>query len=284
MKNIFIWTFCLFISNVSGQELILISFSGTTIIDTVRFGFRQDATVGIDFGIGESNIINTPISSKELRVLQRDSLNFNCAYQYFINNNGVPVNNPFFIQPVFDSKVNFRNFPVEDENKFFEVGVYGDFSNGGLILFSTNSKPINEIIDTIYSEFGGCQVEPYPTTLPNGFPLSQINISTFAPQTNRHLVNLLFSFRKDLVSSNSWPTVQAQTLKLLPNPASNFVNIEYGEEQRQYPVQIVNLSGLVLLKGISNTQVNVSGLPNGIYLVKMQTPNGILFNKLVVNR
>jgi hypothetical protein len=58
-------------------------------------------------------------------------------------------------------------------------------------------------------------------------------------------------------------------LAVYPNPVSNLLTIETGASNFDY--HIINLLGQVILRGVAQTQIDVSALPKGTYVLKMGT-------------
>ena len=77
----------------------------------------------------------------------------------------------------------------------------------------------------------------------------------------------------------------SETTKLYPNPASDAVTIEVeGETQNSY-AQLYDLTGRVLMQLHYNQQVDVSGLPSGVYLVRITNHRGKTeTKKLIISR
>src|SRR3972149_6620806 len=69
--------------------------------DTVIFGLRGDATLGIDSALGEKNIHGVPYDSLEIRAIQRDSGEYHCMRTL---HGGQPIYAP----ENTDSKIDFR--------------------------------------------------------------------------------------------------------------------------------------------------------------------------------
>ena len=86
----------------------------------------------------------------------------------------------------------------------------------------------------------------------------------------------------------------APVFALSPNPASQTVTVEVfgetrqGEETRQAAsLQIVNLEGRIVAESRvegEKTDLDVSHLPAGVYLVRLQTPQGSATRKLTIAR
>ena len=77
------------------------------------------------------------------------------------------------------------------------------------------------------------------------------------------------------------PAVDYTTIKLYPNPVTNGFYIETGEKINA--VSVYNLNGTMILskKVMDNNFIDVNTLESGVYLVKVQTENGIIMKKLI---
>ena len=88
MKYISIASFIFIISFSSlAQGFKIVGVSNNSVrVDSVTFGFDNNATIGIDTQLGEVNIFNQPAKPFDMRVVQRDSTNFSCTYTFIANN------------------------------------------------------------------------------------------------------------------------------------------------------------------------------------------------------
>ena len=83
MKNSILSAFFLLLSFLSfGQGLTIVATAENGKKDTVTFGYKSNASLGIDTALGEKNILGQPLSDVDVRVVQRDSLNFSCTYTF----------------------------------------------------------------------------------------------------------------------------------------------------------------------------------------------------------
>lgn len=99
------------------------------------------------------------------------------------------------------------------------------------------------------------------------------------------------SYAKDIwdyVNSTAPSLFVAQRIKVSPNPAQNFVNVETNFRGNA-TLTIYNLIGnrLICHENIpaqESNSVNISSLPNGIYLISVESTGGKAITRLVVNR
>ncbi|MBO7623912.1 MAG: T9SS type A sorting domain-containing protein [Bacteroidales bacterium] len=76
---------------------------------------------------------------------------------------------------------------------------------------------------------------------------------------------------------------QETSLNVFPNPASEQLNVTCGEEMRS--IALFNTAGQRVRQMEpcgSEAQIPLSGLPRGLYLLRIQTANGSAVRKVVV--
>jgi hypothetical protein len=77
--------------------------------------------------------------------------------------------------------------------------------------------------------------------------------------------------------------IPEQTIKIYPNPAQEMVYFNTTNHEIIQSASIYDMNGrLVLLKNKAS-QMNVSGLKKGFYIIKLITSNGVLSHKLIKN-
>ncbi|OHX64880.1 T9SS type A sorting domain-containing protein [Flammeovirga pacifica] len=69
-------------------------------------------------------------------------------------------------------------------------------------------------------------------------------------------------------------------LLVYPNPAVNNLNVSFTEQENIVGISIFNLEGKMVLNTNQN-QVNVSTLARGVYLLKIQTSNGVYSSRFI---
>jgi hypothetical protein len=80
-------------------------------------------------------------------------------------------------------------------------------------------------------------------------------------------------------------TLPVHSLKLYPNPATDQVQVEAGREILS--VRVYDITGRLMFSqepGTRETMLSVSGMPVGIYILNIETAEGIMIRKLSVKR
>jgi hypothetical protein len=86
------------------------------------------------------------------------------------------------------------------------------------------------------------------------------------------------------VSTNSiLENLENEAIKLFPNPCSDILNLQW-QDQQMVQLNIINQFGLNLLqetvKGSSAT-IDMSLLPAGLYIIKIETERGVAFKRMI---
>lgn len=76
------------------------------------------------------------------------------------------------------------------------------------------------------------------------------------------------------------PNVIADSYYFVPNPATSVIRFNKDIES----VIVVDLNGRQIAASTSNNEVNVEGLATGTYILKVITPEGLIFNKKMIKR
>ena len=91
------------------------------------------------------------------------------------------------------------------------------------------------------------------------------------------------------VNGGGYPTgvnenLLSYSLKTYPNPSSDNITIETTEPASQCYLSILNLNGQQLITckiTSSKTQINISNLASGVYILRLTNPNTVLTGKIV---
>jgi hypothetical protein len=74
-----------------------------------------------------------------------------------------------------------------------------------------------------------------------------------------------------------------QFFKVFPIPANRMIHIQFTQESgyKAFHLELINLAGQTLTSS-SNKQLNVSGIPNGLYILKMSSGANRQFKKVLI--
>jgi Secretion system C-terminal sorting domain len=70
---------------------------------------------------------------------------------------------------------------------------------------------------------------------------------------------------------------------IAPNPAKNWVSVTFNDAL-PFDFQITSVDGKVMKTGVSSKDINVSDLPNGLFLLKIQKQGAVFTEKIVVEK
>ena len=70
---------------------------------------------------------------------------------------------------------------------------------------------------------------------------------------------------------------------IYPNPASSYVNIQ-ASSIKIHSVHLTDMSGKVLYSNNNALSINIEEYTNGIYILKFETDEGVVFKKLIINK
>ncbi len=77
--------------------------------------------------------------------------------------------------------------------------------------------------------------------------------------------------------------MQDDDIRVFPNPADNWLSINLPVDLHQAEISIVNTLGQRLLKNLS-IPADISSLPIGLYFLKIETPNFVSLQKIIISR
>lgn len=71
---------------------------------------------------------------------------------------------------------------------------------------------------------------------------------------------------------------------VFPNPASNVLTIKSAIDLTGMQLQLLDITGKVIAQYHNQTEIDISAIANGMYLLHIQTPNGSVVKQVVVNK
>jgi hypothetical protein len=118
---------------------------------------------------------------------------------------------------------------------------------------------------------------PQNTVALNGFPVSSTSSWTALAATSTLYANCTYDPIAQYPRYTSAIAETGNQYRIYPNPATSVVNIDGIAGGEQYT--ITNIDGKHVASGVlsnhSNT-VNVSNMADGLYIIKLISPNGVL--------
>ncbi|SEW17403.1 aminopeptidase YwaD [Chryseobacterium wanjuense] len=73
-----------------------------------------------------------------------------------------------------------------------------------------------------------------------------------------------------------------ESVKIYPNPAKDFLNIELPRDIKDFNFEVTDLLGRVLIKDKNNTHINVEGLAKGAYIGKLTSKDHVAVRKILI--
>ncbi len=271
----------LFYNNVYCQTITFLGYTSDQMIpvDTVTFGFANNATIGIDDGLGEIDITSSPIDSFDLRVVQRTAEDFECLF----NENAEPV----YFSSSFESKINLRPIVPDsngDNSLYFEVINYSNNFDGGYDIILTNY--VTDPLIPIEQYFLGFKASficnstnniNLDNNLFDGVPITLANIVVLPKPPNSNddwYTHFYFKLERDITTNTTESPLVSY--KIYPNPADEFIHLEgYDPESTAY--ELYNIQGQLVKQGdLSTTQTKImtANLSAGLYVVNILSSNG----------
>lgn len=245
-----------------------------------EIGLHYESTYGIDTILGETDISDHPIAEYDVRVVQRDSLNFECLYA------DVEQTVRVYQSPTFESRVNLRPIDSDPEYRFFEIMVLntGDWHSFVIHLddYYWNLQKYLESVTLIY---GGCNGIIEKFVIPD---IDELNLTDFVlfPRhifTDELLTNIIIKLRDNLPTSIKEDSGHSG-IHVFPNPTHREINILSEGELKHYSISVIDIVGNVIFSGENHTSIDLSHYPAGIYFLLFFSPGGKFIQRSAIVR
>ena len=242
--------------------------------DTVIFGLNDNSSLGIDSSLGEVNIFGSPWDSLDIRVIQRDSSNYNC----FKSPQCSSCANLYYTDNI-DSKVNFRPFGTwAAEYDFFEIFVSA--LNYPVTVQADFSEFQNDLIQgwsEIYLLSEDCGIFDIRST--NGYD----SIRTIFLLVDSSFKTLKVHFQHE-VGIEDFKEFD-RLIVIYPNPAEEtlFINLN-NTFTNKATVSVHNTLGQIVSSTTSSDrliEIDVRNMKKGIYFLEIIEPNRCFWREFI---
>ncbi len=160
---------------------------------------------------------------------------------------------------------------------------------GFVLSYNKNYGGICQSTDISYGIIQQSTYTKTTTTLSEGVSPEYNKINTSLEYTEMPLAASDFCNYEIVTSTTGNEPVQTEKLRInvFPNPASELLTIEIVGSHSPLSWEIIDISGRLLKGGInilSKTQVSVSDLPNGLYIMNWKSANERGIVRIVISR
>ncbi len=260
---------------------------GDTIVFVLAYGTVQHNVTSTSVPAGAS-----PMSSGTLTtagqtyiypVTVAGTYNYQCTFHIGMTGAftaSYPSSNCFAHDTTYyDSTLNTFTLYVDNATSAMATGYYWDFGDGTSSILATPTHTF--AIDSLYNV------------------CLKIYIASGDSCSYCHIIgidsagNIVRTSGFTLVVQNSTSGIseinnQQSTITLYPNPATNNLTIAFGKTTKKVVVTITDVTGKLvnseqLIVNSKSATIDISGFAEGVYIVKIQTGDGVEMRKLIKN-
>jgi len=260
--------------------------------DTITFGLNDSATVNIDTAFNEVNIFGTPLDSLDIRIIQRDTNNYECIGNYLYST----PSNPQYFTTNRDLKIDIRSNWAIYQN----VSSYEAVDNNFEIILHAHNYPIT--VKSNLQNFYGYPIIPLAKVLyPNCTEEYNYNSSIYYTDkfydllnnnidsvvvTDTAITSFIISF--DIFVGINEFSKTTPKWKIQPNPANDNITIG-GLTTYDGRLEIINILGEIVFSHkiytIEHATISINQLKNGVYFIRYYDNETKTYstNKLIKN-
>ena len=180
------------------------------------------------------------------------------------------------IEVVCDGNATFRDYQSLDGSYMF-AGFTADSVYGAAInYFSTTIAgsfawaDMDQSYTKVYFNLQG--LETYDANATVTATANGYNVEAYILCTDNHCYHVTMTYTESGIN-----TVSNDAVRVYPNPATDVLHIEANGITH---IEVIDLAGRIVRTQVENT-VNVSGLANGIYMLRTTTTEGVNVQKIV---
>lgn len=165
------------------------------------------------------------------------------------------------------------------------VGLYSPLQTNLSYAYGSDYVPFqanNEVITGFYEFNESSKPHSSGDTYENMDPVYLFNVNKAALGAVQHFSNADTS---SLSTVDCPPEKMLESLKIYPNPADDFIQIEMiNANLKDFSFTITDLSGRTLIKTKNEKQIDVSNLSSGIYLGTMTVEDQKVTKKIIIKK
>lgn len=277
MKRIYLsLLFMLIVCKLNSQNSILRMYAVDAIgnTDTLIFGLMDNASIGVDTLLGESNLFSHPLGDLDIRIRQRDSLNFSCGKIESLNQYVYWPEN-------IDLKTDLRPYVGFDgfQNNTFEIYIHAlhyplnirvDQSGVGFLRDEVLLLGVDKDCDSYFVDVIGEDQEYFLDETSVETPRIFYSFESFDPQYY-------------IVNTENLNEIETNQVLVYPNPFNRFLNVMLANA---FEVIVYSLAGKQLFKQQlkeQETKLDLSFLMPGMYYLNFyNTERGIVQTRKII--
>ena len=165
------------------------------------------------------------------------------------------------------------------------VGLYSPLQTNLSYAYGSDYMPFQsngEVITGFYEFNESTRPHSASDTYANMDPVFVFNVTKAALGAVQHFATADIT---TLSINDCPPEKMLQSLRIYPNPASDFINIEMlNTNLKDFSFSITDLSGKLLIRSENSKKIDISKLSSGIYFATMTVEDQKLTKKIVISK
>ncbi|TVZ55253.1 putative secreted protein (Por secretion system target) [Lutibacter sp. Hel_I_33_5] len=173
---------------------------------------------------------------------------------------------------------------VDDYDYYGNYNSFSVSSDGNIVAIGTNNK-ITRVYNFLSNEWKLIDNGIYNTAKNFGWStsLSKNGTTLAVGAPNKENTGFVSTYSTGLTSSSSYLSTNSFTEKkvsISPNPVKKKLKIILKDNYKFHKLEVIDINGKSLLKN-NKPEINVSHLKQGIYILKIDLKNEMLFKKII---
>lgn len=116
-------------------------------------------------------------------------------------------------------------------------------------------------------------------TFANIDPVYVFNVGKAAVGALQH-----FAVATTVLSTNESAVNKLESIKIYPNPVKDILNVELPNSVKNFSLEINDMSGKLISTYENENEINVSKLPNGVYLCTIKSDDETITKKIIIDK